>query len=295
MLMLACVGGCASTSGLLMQPGSNKLLSSAKSFAQETTAQSLHVPRETELQFLSEYRVEPGDVLGVEPVDFNSPIRLPGDQPVLPDGSIELGRYGRLVAAGSTVEEVEREVQRLIDQEHQDDKSVEADQARISVRLIQPESKVYYVLGEVNSPGAFPLIGRETVLDAIIQAGGLGGRANQHAIILSRPTGPSSCRVVLPVCYQQIVQLADSTTNYQIRPGDRIFVPSLTLCGEFRQSIFPSLGATCPRCAQDPKSCRDTGSCDSSRSNASFYLGGLPKRLDVVDSDRLELSTRTMR
>jgi len=257
MLLLAYISGCSSTSGLLLRPGPHKLMATAEEFA-FLNPHSLHVPREMQKQSLSELRIEPGDVLGIEPVDFNSPIRLPGDQTVLPDGSIELGRYGRLLVAGRTVAEVEREVQHLVDVEHETDESVKANQTRIFVRLIQPESQVYYVLGEVNSPGAFPLIGRETVLDAIIQAGGLGDRANRHKVILSRPTGPDSCRLVLPVCYRQIVQLADSTTNYQIRPGDRIFVPSLTLCRELSQSLLPSFGEVCPMCADVQVACPDS-------------------------------------
>jgi polysaccharide export outer membrane protein len=31
---------------------------------------------------------------------------------------------------------------------------------------------------------------------------------------------------VLPVCYDDIVQTGDTATNYQIFPGDRVFVPS---------------------------------------------------------------------
>jgi hypothetical protein len=31
---------------------------------------------------------------------------------------------------------------------------------------------------------------------------------------------------VLPVCWKNIVQLGDTATNYQIAPGDRIYVPS---------------------------------------------------------------------
>ena len=37
---------------------------------------------------------------------------------------------------------------------------------------------------------------------------------------------PDGCRVVLPICYDNIVQLGDTSTNYQLAPGDRIFVPS---------------------------------------------------------------------
>lgn len=268
-------------------------MTSADEFAHHTP-HALQVPRETQKQSLTTFRVEPGDVLGIEPVDFNSPIRLPGDQTVLPDGSIDLGRYGSLVVAGMTVEEVEREVQRLIDLEHQEDELVKADQTRISVRLIQPESKVYYVLGEVNSPGAFPLVGRETVLDAIIQAGGLGDRANRHKIILSRPTGPDSCRVVLPICYRQIVQLGDTTTNYQIQPGDRIFVPSLTLCGEFWQTTLPSFNETCPMCAQEPTACPDGEACSTCEPGITG-MGRMSKHPATVDSEAIDLSTRTVR
>ena len=73
-------------------------------------------------------------------------------------------------------------------------------------------------------------------------------RANRHCILFSRPTPPESCRDVLPVCYKQIVQLGDTTTNYQMRPGDRIFVPSLTLCREMAQSLAPWHADRCPRC-----------------------------------------------
>jgi len=87
---------------------------------------------------------------------------------------------------------------------------------------------VYYVIGEVNAPGAYQLSGRETVLDAILAAGGLTERASRDNIILDRPSAPDSCRTVLPVCWSEIVQLGDTSTNYQMATGDRIYVPSRT-------------------------------------------------------------------
>ena len=44
--------------------------------------------------------------------------------------------------------------------------------------------------------------------------------------MLARPTAPNGCRVVLPICFREIVQLGDTSTNYQLVPGDRIFVAS---------------------------------------------------------------------
>jgi polysaccharide biosynthesis/export protein len=136
------------------------------------------------------------------------------------DGTIDLGRYGRVVVAGRTVDQIEPEVLQAVKAAHP--KYTGA----INVRIVSRVSKVFYVLGEVNAPGSFPLSGRETVLDAIIAAGGLTDGASQDNVVLSRPTVPDGCRVVLPVCYRQIVQLGDTTTNYQLQPGDRVFVPT---------------------------------------------------------------------
>jgi polysaccharide biosynthesis/export protein len=111
-------------------------------------------------------------------------------------------------------------------------------------------SKVYYVLGQVNAPGAFPLQGRETVLDAIIAAGGLTDRASRRNIILSRPTAPDSCRIVIPICYREIVQLGDTSTNYQIAPGDRIVVPSRT----YWEQLCPKK-PECPPCGRAQVPC----------------------------------------
>ena len=193
---------------------------------------------------LAEYLVEPGDVLLVQPVDFDSPIRLAADQPILPDGTIELGEYGRPMVVGKTTATIETEVRNLVRLKEKKD-------VPLTVRLIGRQSKVYYVLGEVNSPGSFPLSGRETVLDGLMAAGGLTRQAQEKKIILVRPSHPEDCREVLPVCYPQIIQLGDSTTNYQLRPGDRLFVPSQGTL----ESLIPSLSKTTPPCCKPHAPC----------------------------------------
>jgi polysaccharide biosynthesis/export protein len=200
----------------LFPPQMNRMTDTAKALR---AGYAPDVPRELAKGVTEPYTVEPGDVLLVQPVDLESPVRLPGDQPVLPDGTIQIGKYGRLAVAGRTVEEIERLVRERISAQ-------EKDAGPITVRVITRASKVFYVLGEVNSPGSFTLTGRETVLDGILTAGGLTPRAAHQRIILVRPTPTGSCRMVLPVCYDDIVQVGDTATNYQLFPGDRIFVPS---------------------------------------------------------------------
>lgn len=113
------------------------------------------------------------------------------------------------------------------------------------MRLVKSQSAVYYVLGAVDSPGAYGLLGSETVLDAILNAGGLKEQASQCGILLVRPSPPGGCRIIMPVCYRQIVQLGDTTTNYQVMPGDRIFVAEK--CGlERRCKLCEEAACPCP-------------------------------------------------
>lgn len=216
------LSGCTSVpaKGFTLFPQDHKLMKVTKDM-RAANAGVLELPRELQKQPLAPYVVEPGDVLLIQPLELDSPVRLPADQPVLPDGTINLGKYGSLLVMGRTVAEIEGMVKDAVQAKTKEG-------GFISVRLVSRQSKVYYVLGEVNAPGAFQLHGRETVLDAILAAGGLTDRASQNNIVLSRPSHPTDCRTVLPVCYKQIVQLGDTTTNYQIAPGDRIYVPSRT-------------------------------------------------------------------
>ena len=214
-LLAASAAGCMAP-GTSLLPEIHHLTSTTKSLVQP---EPWPLPRELAKQPLPPYTVEPGDVLLLLVADLDSPVRLPGDQPVLPDGTIQLGRYGQLQVAGRTLEEIEVMVREAV-------AARTKDAGPVNVRLVNRQSKVYYVLGEVHAPGAFPLQGRETVLDGILAAGGLTDRASRTKIILSRPSEPHSCRLVLPVCYNEIVQQGDTTTNYQLAPGDRIFVSS---------------------------------------------------------------------
>jgi polysaccharide export outer membrane protein len=250
-LLLVCAGcvalcGCSNIFGLT--PTGSRLIPDAKAL-RSSYPDPLPIPRELEKRIALPYIVEPGDVLLVQPVNLDSPVRLPGDQTVLPDGSIQLGRYGQMVVAGKTTAQIESEVRSLIEAQ-------EKNAGPITARLVTRVSKVYYVLGEVNAPGAFPLQGRETVLDALLAAGGLNDKASRKFITLSRPTHPDSCRVVLPICYNEIVQLGDTSTNYQIAAGDRIFVPTRGHddCG--RKKVCPPCGRPQMPCPP-PEGCHD--------------------------------------
>lgn len=271
LLMMVASTGCSSM-GLSLCPPGEKLTIESKQVLNASGIPRA-IPRENAKTVLPPHTLEPGDALLIEPVNFERDLRLPADQQVLADGSVDLGPYGRLIVAGRSLEEAESLIeQQIIFHLRQQQAACETpvpdggprpaalpplpddcNGIAINVRLLEPVHR-FYVVGEVNSPGAYPLEGYETVLDAIINAGGLTDSANSCQILLSRPTDPCECRVTLPVCYREIVQLGATTTNYQLQPGDRIFVPARSCLDElmFWRSAMP-----CPRCAGCNQACRN--------------------------------------
>lgn len=239
-LALIAAGCSASGGAITIFPNDHELLESTRCAAKAANRHE-YLPRELQKSPLEIYYVQPGDVLLIENNDLNSDVRLAADQTVMPDGTIDLGNYGRPVVAGMTVEAIEKII---IDSVKATEPNAHVEQ--INVRLTVAESSVYYVLGEVNAPGSYPLIGRETVLDGILAAGGLSDRASNCEIILSRPSPDSSCAIVLPVCYDHIVQLGSTTTNYQLRPGDRIYVTTRSCCDQLM--FWKKKCELCPDC-----------------------------------------------
>lgn len=204
------------------------------------------VPTELTKQVLPNHTLQPGDTILLEVLDDDSTLRFPADQTVMPDGSIDLAQFGRVVVASMSPEQAEGMIQNIIATNGNES-------VAINVRLIQPVHR-FYVVGEVNSPGSYPLKGHESVLDAIMKAGGLTDEASACDILLARPTTPCSCRVTLPVCYRSITQLGDTSTNYHLQPGDRIVVARQSKCEELFS--FLPFGMDCPHCSSNVKACR---------------------------------------
>ncbi len=229
--------GCSSL-GVSGWPAQFHLTSAAKQFAAGARLPS-GLPNELNKVELGEYFVEPGDRILIEPTDLDSEIGSLGDQKVQVDGSIDLGEFGRIRVVGMTVEAIEAEVENQI--------GLSGKAESMNVRLVETNANEVYVLGEVGSPAAYSIDGHEHVLDAILRAGGLTSKASACDIILVRPTSPDACRVVLPVCYRQITQLGDVTTNYQLQPGDRIVVGSRTFAEEL---AFWKQDDACDRCCR---------------------------------------------
>jgi hypothetical protein len=90
-LLIAGPAGCGSVGqGISLLPDRYPLGDQARA-ARICLPQDL--PRELKKATIDAYRVEPGDGLLVVPHDLDTKIRLPADQTILADGTIDLGKY----------------------------------------------------------------------------------------------------------------------------------------------------------------------------------------------------------
>ena len=102
---------------------------------------------------------------------------------------------------------------------------------QVSVDVFAYNSKVYYVIFDGAGYGVqvfrLPITGNETVLDAVSRVNGLAAVASKRRMWLARPS-PANCGAnqIMPIDWNAITQSASTATNYQIFPGDRIYVDS---------------------------------------------------------------------
>jgi polysaccharide export outer membrane protein len=151
--------------------------------------------------------------------DTGAKQQIAGPHLVGPDGTVTLGSYGNVSVIGLTVPRAKEAVQQYLTQYFE--------KPEISLEVFGYNSKVYYIVTQGAGMGdgvyRFPITGNETVLDAIAQINGLQ-QASSKKIWIARPTD-DPCRIQnLPVSWEEITADAYASTNYQILPGDRVFI-----------------------------------------------------------------------
>jgi polysaccharide export outer membrane protein len=150
-----------------------------------------------------------------------------GDYIVAMDGTVNLRAYGVVHVAGKTVPEIKEAIQKHLDQFF--------DSPEVAVDVLGYNSKVFYVItdgaGMGDSVRRVPITGNETVLDAVAAVGGVS-QISSKTLWVARPApGGFGCEQILPVDYEAITQGAETATNYQILPGDRVFISQDNVIG----------------------------------------------------------------
>lgn len=146
--------------------------------------------------------------------------QIRGQHLVRPDGTVSLGTYGSVVVTGLTLEGVKQAIEAHLSQHLQD--------PEVTVDVAAYNSKVFYVVYDGGGAGQqvyrLPVTGNDTVLDAVSQLNGLSAVSDQHRIWVARPACGDCADQILPVDWCGITARGRPETNYQLVPGDRIFV-----------------------------------------------------------------------
>lgn len=130
---------------------------------------------------------------------------------VRPDGKISMPLINEVQAAGLTPDQLTAELAKRL--------SEYLNKPEVLVSVLQVNSKKYYLNGEVNRPGAFPLVVPTRVLEALSAAGGFREFANTKNITILRKGER------LKFNYKDVIKGKKLEQNIFLEPGDHIIVP----------------------------------------------------------------------
>lgn len=134
---------------------------------------------------------------------------------IAPDGTIVYPLIGSITVAGRSISDVkELLAHRLAD--------YIADPS-ISIKLLNNQGNVIFVIGKVNKPGQVVSSRRIDVMQALSLAGGLTVFANDSNITVQRRVG--SDIKVFPFDYSDVVDGDNLQQNILLEPGDTVTVP----------------------------------------------------------------------
>jgi len=154
------------------------------------------------------YRIGPEDVLYIrvwkEP-EFSGAVQ------VRPDGKFTLPVVGDIIATGLTPVELAARVTDLL--------KTQIREPEVMVALQSVQSKKYYITGEVNRSGIFPLVVPVTVLEALTNAGGFREFAKKNKITIVR--GPERIKFN----FNEVIKGKKLEQNIMVKDGDYIVVP----------------------------------------------------------------------
>ena len=146
--------------------------------------------------------------------------QVTGQHLVGPDGRVNLGTYGSVHVAGMTLEQVREAVEQQL--------STKLEEPSVFVDVLAYNSKVYYVVtqggGFGDNVSRLPVTGNETVLDAVASLGGISQISSTELWIARPAPNGVGCEQILPIDWEDITRGASTATNYQLMPGDRLFI-----------------------------------------------------------------------
>lgn len=146
--------------------------------------------------------------------------QVAGEHIVGPDGKVTLGSYGKVFVTGLTQDQARLAIEAHLSQF--------LENPRVAVDIFAYNSKFYYVITDGAGLGdaviKFPITGNETVLDALAEINGMQEVSSKRIWIARPAPAGARCDQILAVDWHGISQRGETATNYQLMPGDRLFI-----------------------------------------------------------------------
>jgi polysaccharide biosynthesis/export protein len=163
----------------------------------------------------SEYRIGPGDKLRI--FVWNQP-EISGEVPVRPDGSISAPLIEDVVAAGKTPTELARDIEARLAE------FIRTPKVNVIVQNFQgTAADQIKVVGAAANPRALPCRSNMTLLDVMIEVGGLSEfAAGNRARVIRMVDGKQT---EIPVRIKDLLTKGKMEANIQMRCGDVVVIP----------------------------------------------------------------------
>jgi len=145
-------------------------------------------------------RLQPGEKIHVTVYGESS---LSSDYQIDPSGFLSLPLAGTIKAAGLTQAELEQALAKKFRSQYLRD-------PKVTVSVV--EFRPFYIIGEIEKPGAYPYTSGLNALSAIAIAGGSTYRASRNSVYVQHPGEPDLREYPL-------------STSVPVLPGDLIRVP----------------------------------------------------------------------
>jgi len=161
----------------------------------------------------TDYRIGPKDLLDISVFgldELNRTVR------VSEDGKITLPLIGGVEVEGLSKAELEKKLSQLLEEKY-----LQNPQVTIFIRDYQ--SKRVWVLGAVRNPRPYELLGRQTLLQIISQAGGFTPEAGNEIIVIRQLEDGTSNS--LRISIDDLILKGDGRLNIPLQPDDIINIP----------------------------------------------------------------------
>ncbi|MBD3414370.1 MAG: hypothetical protein GF421_08075 [Candidatus Aminicenantes bacterium] len=160
-----------------------------------------------------EYIIGPKDLLEINVFGLDD---LDTTTRVSEDGLITVSLLGEVHVGGLTKSGLEKKLTQLFGERF-------LKNPQVTVFIKEYRSQKVSLLGAVNEPGDYELLGRQTLLQIISQAGGMTEDAGKGIIVIRKNGDGTNRSLEIPI--DDLVEKGDVELNIVLKPGDIINIP----------------------------------------------------------------------